>query len=103
VGWKVQNVDLAKRIVTLTRVTEREKKPRKRVRRTKDANLFELPPKPKRRLAPSKTKIARAQARLKNVERRRASVKRYRGKFKPQPAMEKRLFKPEAKPTIQDD
>jgi len=102
VGWKVQNVDLAKRTVTLKRVTEREES-RKRTRRTKDANLFELPPKPKRRPAPSKTKIARAQARLKNIERRRAAVKRYRGKFKPQPATEKRLFKPEAKPTIQDN
>jgi hypothetical protein len=102
VGWKVQNVDLTKRTVTLTRVTgKREEKSRKR-RKTKHANLFELPPKPKRRLVPSKTKIARAQARLKNIERRRSSLKRYKGKFKPQPALEKRLFKPEAKPTIRD-
>jgi len=103
VGWKVQSVNLAKRTVTLTRVAEKGAEPRKRKRRTKDSNLFELPPKPKRRLVPSKTKIARVQARLKNIERRKSSIKRYRGKFKPQPAMEKRLFKPEAKPTIQND
>jgi len=32
------------------------------------------------------------------VERRKMSARRYRGKFKPQPAFEKKLYKPEAKP-----
>jgi len=44
------------------------------------------------------TRIAKAQARLINVERKKSSVRRYRGKFKPQPVYEKRLYKPEAKP-----
>jgi len=104
VGWKVQNVDLEKRIVTFARVADVETKPRKRrKRRKKNAHAFELPAKPKRRRIPSKTKIAKIQARLRNVERRKASMRRYKGKFKPQPAQEKRLFKPEAKPTTQDE
>jgi hypothetical protein len=105
VGWKVQGVDLTKRVVTFVRDAEIELKPkrRRRKRKTKEETVFELPPKPKRRLAPSKTKIAIVQARLKNIERRKAAMKRYKGKFKPQSAQEKRLFKPEAKPTIQDE
>jgi hypothetical protein len=103
VGWKVQNVDLNKRTVTLTRVADAETKPRKRKRRRKSKQAFELPAKPKPRRIPSKTKIARIQARLRNVERRKSSIRQYKGRFKPKPAQEKRLFKPEAKPTPQDD
>jgi hypothetical protein len=102
VGWKVQEVDLDKRTVTLARVADVEIKPRKR-RRKKNAHVFELPAKPKLRRSPSRTKIAKIQARLRNVERRKSSMRRYKGKFKPQPAQEKRIFKPEAKPTLQDD
>ena len=103
VGWKVQDVDLDKRTVTLARVASVRTKPRKRKRRKKSAHVFELPAKPKLRRIPSKTKIAKVQARLRNVERRKSSMKRYKSKFKPQPAQEKRLFKPEAKPTVHDD
>ncbi len=103
VGWKVQDVDLNKRTVTLSRVAEVEAKPRKRRRRRKKSAPFELPAKPKRRCLPSKTKISKVQARLKNVERKRSSIRRHKGKFKPKPAQEKRLFKPEAKPTIKDE
>jgi len=102
VGWKVQDVDLNKRTVTLARVAGVEAKPRRR-RRKKSTPVFELPVKPKRRRFPSKTKIAKAQARLKNVERRKSSMRQYKGKFKPRPAHEKRLFKPEAKPTKHDN
>ncbi|MFQ6087038.1 MAG: hypothetical protein ACE5OV_03350 [Candidatus Bathyarchaeia archaeon] len=104
VGWKVQEVDLDKRTVTLARVADAETKPRKRrKRRKKSTHVFKLPAKHKLRRSPSKTKVAKIQARLKNVERRKSSIRRYKGKFKPQPAQEKRLFKPEAKPTLHDD
>ncbi|UCC33737.1 MAG: hypothetical protein JSW53_01670, partial [Candidatus Bathyarchaeota archaeon] len=52
---------------------------------------------PKRRI-PSKTRIAKVVARYKNVQRERASMRRYRGRFKPKSAFEKRLYKPDAKP-----
>jgi hypothetical protein len=104
VGWKVQDVDLEKRTVTLTRVASVEIEPKKRRKRSKKrGKTFKLPAKPKRRRIPSKTKIAKIQARLRNIERRKASMRRCRGKFKPQPVQEKRLFKPDAKPTPQDD
>jgi len=50
------------------------------------------------RRKPSKTKAAKLVARLKNLERKKASVPKYRGSFKPKPAYEKRLYKPEEKP-----
>jgi hypothetical protein len=103
VGWKVQDVDLDKRTVTLARVAGVETKPMKSRKRKKSTHVFKLPTKPKLRRGPSKTKIAKVQARLRNVERKKSSMRKYKGKFKPQPAQEKRLFKPEAKPTLQDE
>lgn len=101
VGWKVRDVDLNKKTVTLERVAVGGTEPRKR--RKKSIPVFELPVKPKLRRSPSKTKIAKVQARLKNVERKKSAGRQYKGRFKPKPAQEKRLFKPEAKPTIRDD
>jgi hypothetical protein len=104
VGWKVKDVDLEKRTVMLMRVASAETEPKKRRKRSKKREqVFRLPAKPKRRRIPSKTKIAKVQARLRNIERGKSSMRRYRGRFKPQPAQEKRLFKPDAKPTLQDE
>lgn len=104
VGWNVQNVDLDNRTVTLARVAGVETKPgKRRKQRKRSAHVFKLPVKPKPRRVPSKTKIAKVQARLRNVERRRSLTKRYKGKLRPKPAQEKRLFKPDAKPTIHED
>jgi len=46
----------------------------------------------------SKTEISRFQARIRNIERRKKSIRQYRGKFKPRPAHEKRLWKPDKTP-----
>jgi hypothetical protein len=46
----------------------------------------------------SKTKVSKLYARIKNVERQKASLQRYPGSFKPRPKHERRLFKPEEKP-----
>ncbi|MGQ9460746.1 MAG: FYVE zinc finger domain-containing protein [Candidatus Bathyarchaeaceae archaeon] len=103
VGWRVHNVNLNDRTVTFKRVAspemEKRKKRRKRLSATAAGKPFR-PPKPSifLRRRPSETRIAKAWARLKNVEYRKLSMRRYRGKFKPQPALEKRLYKPEAKP-----
>ena len=102
VGWRVKDVNLSDKTVTFRRVassgTETGKKRRKRA--PAFASKSFRPPKPRtlRRRRPSETRIAKAWARLKNVERRKSSMRRYRGKFKPPPAFEKRLYKPEAKP-----
>jgi len=102
VGWRVQEVDLNQRTVTFIRVAKIEVKTEKRSKkkaRTIFAKKTLIPSRPKRRVPPSKTRLARAQARLQNVEREKAAVQLFKGKFKPKPAHEKRLFKPEAKPS----
>lgn len=95
-------MDLNQRTVTFIRIAEipvkTEKRPKKSVTKTWAKKTFRLS-RPKRRMPPSKTKLAKAQARLKNVERERAAIQRFTGKFKPRHAHEKRLFKPEAKPS----
>jgi len=102
IGWNVQEVDLNQRTVTFIRVAEievkTEKRPKKSASTTLAKKTFRLS-RPKRRVPPSKTKLARAQARLKNVERERTAIQQLKGKFKPRPAHEKRLFKPEAEPS----
>jgi len=97
VGWVMHDVDLKERVVTFRRVGGPEIKPRKktRKRRRSTSTLVQKLPqltKPRKPRIPSKTRIAKAQARLKNVERKKPSAQRYRGKLKPQPAFEKRLY-----------
>jgi hypothetical protein len=97
VGWKVKEVDLKEKTVIFTRpeVLKSEKK-RKRKRLSSKVVLPEY--RPRKVKTPSFTRIAKAQARLKNVARQKASMRRYRGKFKPKSAHEKRLYKPDEKP-----
>jgi len=97
VGWVMHDVDLKERVVTFRRVGSPEIKPHKRTqkRRRSASALFQKSlrlTKPRRLRTPSKSRIARAQARLKNVERKKSSTQRYRGRLKPQPAFEKRLY-----------
>ena len=101
VGWKVKDVDLKEGAVIFARpdVLKPEKKPR----RKKLSSKVVLPEyKPRRVKKPSLTRIAKAQARLQNIARRKTSMRRYRGKFKPKSAYEKRLYKPEEKPSARD-
>jgi len=101
VGWRVHDVNLNDRTVTFKRIVSPKKETRRK--RRKRAPTFAAktlrPPKPQPfRRRPSKTRMAKAWARLKNVERRKMSMRQYRGKSKPQQAFEKRLYRPEAKP-----
>ncbi len=101
-GWQVQAVNLKDRTVIFRRIktakTRTIAKQKKRSRALAKKAFQPPSPKTPRRKIPSKTKIATAIARLRNVERRKSSMRRYRGKFKPQPAFEKRLYKPYVKP-----
>jgi len=104
VGWRVQDVNLNQRTVTFIRVAEIEVKTEKRTKKSTSTPFVQKlfrPSRPKRRGPPSKTRLSRAQARLRNVERERATAQRFKGKFKPKPAYEKRLYKPDAKPSRQ--
>ena len=102
VGWRTHAVNLNDRTVSFKQIASPKKETRKKRRKRTSksaAKKFQPPrPQPFRRRGPSKTRVAKAWARLKNVERRKMSMRRYRGKFKPKPAFEKKLYKPEAKP-----
>jgi hypothetical protein len=104
-SWRVKEVNLQERTVTFKRVESKTRETGKEAGRTcKDVKPFIPPPVRTRiRHKPSKTRISLIQAKFKNVERQRSSIRSYRGKFKPKPAHEKRLYKPEAKPTTQDN
>lgn len=102
VGWHVDSVDMNERTVTFVRVAKPTVKQKKK--ENKKTDFFKRPlrfPKPKRAMLPSKTKIAKAQARARNIERQKLINQQQRGKF-PKPAYEKRLFKPEARPSKSD-
>ena len=104
-GWKTQNVDLKERTVTFKKLVKEgmPQVPRRKRRKIKKAQkpFTPVPVKPRRIQKPSKTRIARAVARARNVERRKAAAP-YKIKLKPKSAYEKRLYKPEAKPKSQD-
>lgn len=96
-GWQIEEVNLEEKKVIFTRITPLEKG-----RKRKGKSLLKKPftPVPVRRVKPrrpSKTKISKAIARARNIQRMRATG-RLRGKFKPRPAHEKKLFKPDVKP-----
>ena len=98
VGWKLQNVDLENGTVIFIRpdiIKAKRKSRRKNLTKT-SLPKFE----PRKVKFPSKTRIAKAQARLQNVVRKKSSPRQYRGKFKPKPAYEKRLYKPEMNPAL---
>jgi len=103
VGWRVQGVDLNNRKITFTRLANAKTKTETRRKKSIQTAFLKRKPwqslRPKRREPPSKTRTAMAQARLRNVERRRTTAQQFEGKFKPKPAYEKRLYKPEAKPS----
>jgi len=101
-GWIVHDVNLDDKTLIFKRVREPDRK-REKSAAVSTKKTFQ-PPKPRkpRRKIPSKTKIAMTMARLKNVERRKRSMKKYRGKFKPKPAFEKRLYRSEETPDKQD-
>jgi hypothetical protein len=97
IGWEVKEVNLEERTVIFTRpevlISDKHHK-RKRV-----TSLVALPEyKPRKTKAPSLTRIAIAQARLQNISRRKASIRKYRGRFRPKSAYEKRLWKIDEKP-----
>jgi len=99
-GWNVQEVNLKEGYVVFKKVKEVRARSFKR-KTTKSQVKKPFTPvrvrisKPK---TPSKTKVSKLYARVKNLERQRASMPVYRGSFKPKPMHEKKLFKSEKKP-----
>lgn len=95
-GWEVDEVNLNEGYVVFKRVRKIASK-RRRTPETKKP-FKPVPvriPKPK---IPSKTKVSKLYARIKNLERQRTMIPEYHGSFKPKPKHEKTLFKPDEKP-----
>jgi len=97
IGWEVKEVNLEEGTVIFTRPEILT--PEKKHRRKRTSALVALPEyKPRKTKKPSLTRIAIAQARLQNISRRKASIRKHRGKFRPKSAYEKRLWNSEEKP-----
>lgn len=96
-GWEVQEVNLKEGCVVFKKV--RQMPPRKQSLSSQIKKPFTPVrvriPKPK---TPSKTKISKMYARIKNVERQRTSMPSIHGSFRPRQKYEKRLYKPDEKP-----
>jgi hypothetical protein len=100
-GWIVQEVNLAEGHVVFKKVREIPVKAaggRGRGARQIKKPFTPVPVRAYKPKEPSKTKVSKLYARIKNVERRRTGLPTYHGSFKPKPSHEKRLFKSENKP-----
>ncbi|MGB9854543.1 MAG: DUF7662 domain-containing protein [Candidatus Bathyarchaeales archaeon] len=98
-GWKIGEVNLKEGYVVFQKVKCLPAATFKR----KAYSQFKKPFKPApsrilRTRKTSKTKISKLYARLKNIERQRATPLKLRGNLKPKPAQEKRVFKLKEKP-----
>ncbi|HDQ05140.1 MAG TPA: hypothetical protein ENN36_00260 [Candidatus Bathyarchaeota archaeon] len=97
IGWNIKEANIEEKTVIFTRPNI--VKPEKKNKPKKTSPLVSLPEyKPRKMKTPSLTRIAIAQARLENVSRRKSSMRKYRGKFRPKTAYEKRLWKTDEKP-----
>lgn len=96
VGWRVENADMEKRAVTLRREKGILRVEKNRTRRTRGQKKSTKPLAkvvPRKSRVPSKTKMARMVARLKNVERQRMAAPIFPGQPRSRSLHEKRLFK----------
>jgi len=97
-GWEVQEVDLKEGHVVFKKVRSLPFKRSKRAKSKIDKPFTPVPVRVPARKTPSKTKVSKLYARIKNLERQRAAGRgKIRG-FKPRPSHEKKLFKPDEKP-----
>jgi hypothetical protein len=97
IGWKIKEINLKEKTVIFIRPEFLETK--KENKNTKKGSFVKLPEyKPRKKKIPSLTKIAIAQAKLQNLSHRKSSLRKYRGKFRPKSAYEKRLWKKDEKP-----
>jgi hypothetical protein len=97
VGWEVQEVNLKEGFVVFKKVKEVQARGKRLSTEIKKpfTPVHVRISKPK---MPSKTKVSRLYARVKNLERQRTSMPAYHGSFRPRPKYEKKLFKPDEKP-----
>ena len=97
-GWETSTVNLKEGFVIFKKVREVQTLTQKKRTSQTIKPFIPVPVRiPKSRL-PSKTKVSKLYARIKNLERQRTAMPSFHGSFKPRPKHEKRLFKPDQKP-----
>ena len=94
-GWEVREANLKEGYIIFKKVKEVPAKKRSNEIKKPFTPVRVRIPKPK---TPSKTRVSRLYARIKNLERQRTSIPKYHGSFKPKPKHEKKLFSPDEKP-----
>jgi len=97
-GWEVKEVNLKEGYVVLKKVKQvqtRRKRALTEIKKPFTPVRVKIP----RTKTPSKTKVSKLYARIRNLERQRTSMPTFHGSFRPRPTHEKRLFKPEEKPS----
>ena len=97
-GWEVQEVHLKEGSVVFKKVREVPFKRSKRAKSEINKPFTPVPVHSFKPKVPSKTKVSKLYARIKNLERQRASARRSVRGFKPRSQYEKRLFKADEKP-----
>jgi len=97
-GWRTSEVNLKDGYVIFQKVKGMQVKSFKSKTYSQPKKPFKpAPSRIMRTRKPSKTKIAKLHARLKNIERQKSSLQKLPGNFKPKPAQEKKLFKKKEK------
>ena len=96
-GWEVQEVNLKEGYAVFKKVREIPFKKGRRAKKEISKPFTPVPVRSSKPRTPSKTKVSKLYARIKNMERQRAANNRIRG-FKPRSQHEKKLFKPNEKP-----
>ncbi len=92
-GWEVQEVNLKEGYVVFKKVREVPFKRSKRSKHEIDKPFTPVPVRPYKRKVPSKTKVSKLYARIKNLERQRAISRNQIRGFKPKSNQEKKLFR----------
>ena len=95
-GWEVREVNRKEGYVVFKKVKE---VPMKRKSLSSEIKPFTpVRVRISKSKTPSKTKVSKLYARIKNLERQRTSMPKYHGSFKQRPKHEKSLFRPDEKP-----
>jgi hypothetical protein len=96
-GWEVREVNLKEGYVVFKKV--RDVPFKRKARKSKITKPFTpVRARSSKPNVPSKTKVSKLYARIKNLERQRAAGRGHIRGFKPKPQHEKKLFKPDEKP-----
>jgi hypothetical protein len=97
-GWEVKDVNLEEGFVIFKKARQLPLQKRTRAKNRIDKPFKPVRARSSKRKPPSRTKTSKLYARIKNLERKRASGRSYIKGFKPKSQPEKKLFKPDEKP-----